>query len=231
MNNNQNSLFTMINSLKKDTEKSNLQRFEALQEIEKIKGDLERQKLDEEMRRKYVYNVIDDDNNGNRGFEYIDINFPISKKGYYEDMRNKIDNNNNNKGEFKGNSRYFDADDNRAIPVFDDNVILKENVNDNNNNNNEFNINNNINNNYNNNNNETNDNINDTNDNNNNNEIETNETEIRNIYNKNMERLKNLDNIENKNYNTIESNDFTNDYINNNNNYKKYNDFNNYYTN
>ena len=76
-----------------------------------------------------------------------------------------------------------------------------------------------------------NDNNNDTNDNNNNNEIETNGTEIRNIYNKNMERLKNLDNIENKNYNTIESNDFTNDYINNNNNYKKYNEFNNYYSN
>lgn len=62
MQDQQANLFNQINSLKQETQQANLQRFEALQEIEKLKDELSKQRADEELRRKYVYDVIADDN-------------------------------------------------------------------------------------------------------------------------------------------------------------------------
>ena len=56
------NLFNQINSLKQETQNANMQRFEALKEIEKLKDELSKQRADEELRRKYVYDVIADDN-------------------------------------------------------------------------------------------------------------------------------------------------------------------------
>ena len=61
MNEQQNNLFNQINSLKQETQNANAQRFEALKEIEKLKDELSKQKYDEEIRRKYVYDVIADE--------------------------------------------------------------------------------------------------------------------------------------------------------------------------
>jgi hypothetical protein len=47
--------------LKQETQNANAQRFEALKEIEKLKDELSKQKHDEELRRKYVYDVIADE--------------------------------------------------------------------------------------------------------------------------------------------------------------------------
>ena len=52
------SLFNQINLLRKETEDANKQRFEALREIEKLKDELIKQRTEEDLRRKYVYDVI-----------------------------------------------------------------------------------------------------------------------------------------------------------------------------
>lgn len=52
------SLFNQINLLRKETEDANKQRFEALREIEKLKDELVKQRTEEDLRRKYVYDVI-----------------------------------------------------------------------------------------------------------------------------------------------------------------------------
>jgi hypothetical protein len=56
------NLFNQINSLKQETQTANQQRFEALKEIDKLKEELSKQREDEEIRRKYVYDIIADDN-------------------------------------------------------------------------------------------------------------------------------------------------------------------------
>ena len=61
MKDQQNDLFNQIQFLKQETQSANQQRFEALKEIEKLKDELSKQRADETLRRKYVYDVIVND--------------------------------------------------------------------------------------------------------------------------------------------------------------------------
>ena len=54
----QNDLFHQIAFLKQETQNANQQRFEALKEIDKLKDELSKQRNDEILRRKYVYDVV-----------------------------------------------------------------------------------------------------------------------------------------------------------------------------
>ncbi|MCQ2820047.1 MAG: hypothetical protein MJ252_22500 [archaeon] len=62
MEDQKNNLFSQISQLTKETQDANNQRFEALKEIEVLKDELSKQRADEELRRKYVYDVIRNDN-------------------------------------------------------------------------------------------------------------------------------------------------------------------------
>ena len=64
MKDQQNDLFNQIQFLKQETQSANMQRFEALKEIEQLKDELSKQRADENLRRKYVYDVIVNDANG-----------------------------------------------------------------------------------------------------------------------------------------------------------------------
>ena len=58
MKDQQNDLFNQIAFLKQETQNANQQRFEALKEIDKLKDELSKQRNDEILRRKYVYDVV-----------------------------------------------------------------------------------------------------------------------------------------------------------------------------
>ena len=58
MKDQQNDLFHQIAYLKQETQNANQQRFEALKEIDKLKDELSKQRMDENLRRKYVYDVV-----------------------------------------------------------------------------------------------------------------------------------------------------------------------------
>ena len=58
----QNQLLAQINDLKAETQNANLQRYEALKEISYLKEELAKQRVDEELRKKYVYDVLVDNN-------------------------------------------------------------------------------------------------------------------------------------------------------------------------
>ena len=58
MKDQQNDLFHQIAFLKQETQNANQQRFEALKEIDKLKDELSKQRNDEILRRKYVYDVV-----------------------------------------------------------------------------------------------------------------------------------------------------------------------------
>ena len=61
MKDQQNDLFHQIQFLKQETQNANQQRFDALKEIEILKGELSKQRADEDLRRKYVYDVVVND--------------------------------------------------------------------------------------------------------------------------------------------------------------------------
>lgn len=96
------SLYEQINSLRQETQDANMQRYEALQEIDKLKNELNKQRSDEELRRKYIYDVVGNKNeNGivshthlpESTIEKIDLPVQDPKNMYYEEtMRhpNKI---------------------------------------------------------------------------------------------------------------------------------------------
>ena len=63
MKDQQNDLFSQIAFLKQETQSANQQRFQALKEIEKLKDELSKQRADENLRRKYVYDVVVNDAN------------------------------------------------------------------------------------------------------------------------------------------------------------------------
>lgn len=56
----QNELLKQINDLKAETQNANLQRYDALKEISQLKEELANQRQDEDLRRKYVYDVMID---------------------------------------------------------------------------------------------------------------------------------------------------------------------------
>ena len=89
----QNELLRQINELKSDAQKQNIERYEALQEINVLKEELSKNRMDEEVRKKYVYDVIVDNNNKvneiftttklppiNDGDLHVDLMNPINKK-------------------------------------------------------------------------------------------------------------------------------------------------------
>jgi hypothetical protein len=59
----QNTVIKQINDLKTETQNANLQRYEALKEISLLKDELSKQRVDEELRRKYVYDIMVDNTN------------------------------------------------------------------------------------------------------------------------------------------------------------------------
>jgi hypothetical protein len=58
----QNILLKQLNDLKTETQNSNLQRYEVLKEFSSLKDEMSKLRVDEEMRRKYVYDVLVDNN-------------------------------------------------------------------------------------------------------------------------------------------------------------------------
>ena len=127
------NLFNQINSLKQETQNANMQRFEALKEIEKLKDELSKQRADEELRRKYVYDVIADDNS-KIGYVYNQTHLPDSviekvdlpvqdpKQLYYDERLrhpNKIlpvpNLDELKEGQMKTDSKYLDLDTHNVI--------------------------------------------------------------------------------------------------------------------
>ena len=97
MKDQQNDLFHQIQFLKQETQSANQQRFEALKEIEKLKDELSKQRADETLRRKYVYDiVVNDTRNANNiiqethlpGQEKPQIVLPVptEKEIYYDEQ-------------------------------------------------------------------------------------------------------------------------------------------------
>ena len=97
MKDQQNDLFHQIQFLKQETQSANQQRFEALKEIEKLKDELSKQRADENLRRKYVYDiVVNDTRNANNiiqethlpGQEKPQIVLPVptEKEIYYDEQ-------------------------------------------------------------------------------------------------------------------------------------------------
>ncbi len=58
----QNELLRQINDLKSDSQKQNIERYEALKEINTLKEELSKNRADEDVRKKYVYDIIVDNN-------------------------------------------------------------------------------------------------------------------------------------------------------------------------
>ena len=96
MKNQQNDLFSQIAFLKQETQSANKQRFDALKEIEKLKDELSKQRADENLRRKYVYDVVVNDANSTNnviqethlpGPEKPEIILPVKseKEIYYDE--------------------------------------------------------------------------------------------------------------------------------------------------
>ena len=97
MKDQQNDLFSQIAFLKQETQSANQQRFQALKEIEKLKDELSKQRADENLRRKYVYDVVVNDANSTNnviqethlpGQEKPEIILPVkSEKDLYYDEK------------------------------------------------------------------------------------------------------------------------------------------------
>lgn len=79
----QNSLLNQINELKIETQNANMQRYEALKEISTLKEELSKQRIDEELRRKYVYDVLVD-NTSKINYAYNKTNLPDIKEDEFK---------------------------------------------------------------------------------------------------------------------------------------------------
>ena len=105
------SLFNQINLLRKETEDANKQRFEALREIEKLKDELVKQRTEEDLRRKYVYDVIggepkgDEDNllEGSSTLKRPPVILPVPNP---DEMK---------EGKIKSDSSYIDLDTHNLV--------------------------------------------------------------------------------------------------------------------
>ena len=187
-----------IKLIKQETENANKDRNEALKKIEGLKNDLSVQRLEDEMRRKNVYDVIINEN-------YPVYDFNDRKMDFYNNKDNLITKKLNEKfeGGFKTNSKlqtfgnYFDNDDYKfKYDINDEDYILndiKNKLGDKNSNKNIY-------------------------ENLNNEEIEEEKVKMNNIYNKNMDRLRKLKDYEkgkssilDKDLNNYNINDFNED--------------------
>ena len=186
-----------IKLIKQETENANKDRNEASKKIEGLKNDLSVQRLEDEMRRKNVYDVIINEN-------YPVYDFNDRKMDFYNNKDNLITKKLNEKfeGGFKTNSKlqtfgnYFDNDDYKfKYDISDEDYFLndiKNKLGDKNSNKNIY-------------------------ENLNNEEIEEEKAKMNNIYNKNMDRLRKLKDYEKgkssildkdlNNYNIIEFNE------------------------
>lgn len=59
----QSQVLNMVADLKNETQQANLQRYEALKEISYLKEEISKTRIEDELRRKYVYDVMIDNNN------------------------------------------------------------------------------------------------------------------------------------------------------------------------
>ena len=116
MQDQQNDLYNQINFLKEQTHKANIERFEALKEVEKLKDEIVKQKNEEEMRKNYVKKVIND--NINYEDEYNN-NHPEFEKDLDKRLNDKIDYNLN-----LGES-YYNKEINKGIEDKDDYIKSK----------------------------------------------------------------------------------------------------------
>jgi hypothetical protein len=79
----QNQLLGQINDLKVETQNANVQRYEALKEISNLKEELAKQRVDEELRQKYVYDVLVDKNTSVNNI-YSHTKLPEVNKNEYQ---------------------------------------------------------------------------------------------------------------------------------------------------
>jgi hypothetical protein len=136
----QNQLLGQINDLKTETQNANLQRYEALKEISHLKEELAKQRADEELRQKYVYDVmVDNSNNVNKVYSHTKLpavndeytlELPKNhtknlKSLYYDDSIKhpnrvpKVPNLDELKeNEFKVSSKFIDIDTYNVVEVF-----------------------------------------------------------------------------------------------------------------
>ena len=90
----QNELYNQINVLKEQTHNANMERFEALKEIEKLKDEISNQRKEEELRKQYVREVL---NNNNKDYEYeenennFNINLNYDEQKDYNKNLNHFD--------------------------------------------------------------------------------------------------------------------------------------------
>jgi len=99
----QNELLRQINDLKVDSHKQNVDRYEALHEINTLKEELSKNRTDEELRKKYVYDVIVDNNSKvNHIYEGIKMGPMYESENNNNDFKpSKQNNNNNNNNNYK----------------------------------------------------------------------------------------------------------------------------------
>jgi hypothetical protein len=133
-------LLKQINDLKTETQSANLQRYEVLKEFSTLKEEISKQRVDEEMRRKYVYDVLVDNNSkvsnlyGNTKLPDLNpddfkMEFPLPrnhKKNYKNMYYDETIKNPNrvkeiprldsiNKGEMKASSKFIDVDSHNVV--------------------------------------------------------------------------------------------------------------------
>ena len=97
----QNEMLKQINELKAETQNANLQRYDALREISQLKEELANQRQDEDLRRKYVYDVLVDNSSK---INHVYSSSKISNYDYFpidEPKQKKKKNNNLDKMIFK----------------------------------------------------------------------------------------------------------------------------------
>lgn len=138
----QNQVLKQINDLKAETQNSNMQRFEALKEISALKEELAKQRSDEELRKKYVYDVLIDNSSkvsnvyGNTQLPNLDKNeYKLELPKNYANAMNeqmyeeaarfpnripkvpRLDDLDNTNGKFKVSSKFIDIDTHNVIEV------------------------------------------------------------------------------------------------------------------
>ncbi len=82
----QNELLKQINDLKAETQNANLQRYDALKEISQLKEELANQRQDEDLRRKYVYDVLIDNSSK---INHVYSSSKMSDYDYFPSQDNK----------------------------------------------------------------------------------------------------------------------------------------------
>ena len=110
MQDQQNNLCNQINYLKEQTHKANIERFEALKEVEKLKDEITKQRNEEEMRKNYVRKVLSDNSKYEDDYNY-------NQNNYYSENHDDFDKRLNEDIDYNlnlGNSQYKNLEINES---------------------------------------------------------------------------------------------------------------------